>query len=94
METLEIVAIKKVLQDKQYVNRELYILRDLYHPNIIYLKHYFFTNSDKDVGHYHYNLIIVSINISKFSDKLLSRKLIKSHEFFCKTKETHSYSTC
>lgn len=34
-ETGEVVAIKKVYQDKRYKNRELQILRELDHPNII-----------------------------------------------------------
>ena len=48
LDTEEIVAVKKVLQDKQYKNRELEILKDLVHPNILGLKHHFFT-SDQDV---------------------------------------------
>lgn len=40
-ETGEIVAIKKVYQDRRYKNRELQILRELDHPCIIYLKHAF-----------------------------------------------------
>ncbi|EEF35933.1 conserved hypothetical protein [Ricinus communis] len=34
-ETGEIVAIKKVLQDKRYKNRELQIMQMLDHPNIV-----------------------------------------------------------
>ena len=49
METKEIVAIKKVLQDKGYKNRELQVLKDLVHPNIINLKHYFYTNANNKV---------------------------------------------
>ena len=49
METGEIVAVKKVLQDKNFKNRELQIIDEMVHPNIINLKEYFYTNSDKDV---------------------------------------------
>jgi len=42
-ETGETVAIKKVYQDKRYKNRELQIMKELYHPNVITLKHAFFT---------------------------------------------------
>ena len=42
------VAIKKVYQDKRYKNRELQIMRELYHPNVITLKHAFYTQGDKD----------------------------------------------
>lgn len=37
-ETKELVAIKKVLQDKRFKNRELQIMRKLSHPNIVKLK--------------------------------------------------------
>ena len=39
----EKVAIKKVYQDKRYKNRELQIMKQLYHPNVITLKHAFYT---------------------------------------------------
>ena len=41
-ETKELVAIKKVLQDKRFKNRELQIMRKLSHPNIVKLKWVFF----------------------------------------------------
>eukprot|EP01098_Paradermamoeba_levis_P012229 TRINITY_DN5306_c0_g1_i1.p1 TRINITY_DN5306_c0_g1~~TRINITY_DN5306_c0_g1_i1.p1 ORF type:complete len:325 (+),score=82.81 TRINITY_DN5306_c0_g1_i1:118-1092(+) len=43
----EVVAIKKVLQDKRFKNRELQIMKMLNHPNIIALKNNFFTNGEK-----------------------------------------------
>ena len=43
----EVVAIKKVYQDKRYKNRELQIMKELYHPNVINLKHAFYTQGDK-----------------------------------------------
>lgn len=46
-ETTEIVAIKKVFQDKRYKNRELSIMKELDHPNIIKLRHYFYTPGEK-----------------------------------------------
>lgn len=46
-ETSETVAIKKVFQDKRYKNRELEIMRELYHPNIVKLKHAFYSKGDK-----------------------------------------------
>lgn len=45
-ETGEIVAIKKVLQDKRYKNRELQIMHMLDHPNIVALKHCFYSTTD------------------------------------------------
>ncbi|KAI9923207.1 hypothetical protein PsorP6_002278 [Peronosclerospora sorghi] len=46
-ETGEIVAIKKVLQDKRFKNRELQIMRQLRHVNIVQLKHCFYCNGEK-----------------------------------------------
>ena len=48
LETGETVAIKKVLQDKRYKNRELQIMRILDHPNIVALKHCFYSSTEKD----------------------------------------------
>mmetsp|Transcript_32012 Transcript_32012/g.89625 ORF Transcript_32012/g.89625 Transcript_32012/m.89625 type:complete len:406 (+) Transcript_32012:66-1283(+) len=42
----EVVAIKKVLQDKRFKNRELQIMRLLSHPNVVQLKNSFFTNGE------------------------------------------------
>ena len=42
------MAIKKVLQDKRYKNRELQIMRMLNHPNVVALRHYFYTTTEKD----------------------------------------------
>jgi len=47
VETGETVAIKKVLQDKRFRNRELQIMKQLHHPNIVTLKHYFYQNGEK-----------------------------------------------
>ncbi|VFQ79050.1 unnamed protein product [Cuscuta campestris] len=48
LETGETVAIKKVLQDRRYKNRELQLMRLMDHPNVIYLKHCFFSTTPKD----------------------------------------------
>jgi len=49
--TGEVVAIKKVLQDKRFKNRELQIMRQLMkdgqHPNIVHLQHCFYSSGDK-----------------------------------------------
>merc|ERR1719392_408835 len=47
VETGESVAIKKVFQDKRYKNRELSIMKELRHPNVVELKHAFYTSGDK-----------------------------------------------
>jgi serine/threonine protein kinase len=51
VETGEVVAIKKVLQDKRFKNRELQIMRQLVkdsHPNIVALKHCFYSQVRSD----------------------------------------------
>ncbi|OIT30632.1 shaggy-related protein kinase epsilon [Nicotiana attenuata] len=48
LESGETVAIKKVLQDKRYKNRELQTMRLLDHPNIVSLKHCFFSTTEKE----------------------------------------------
>ncbi len=45
--TNETVAIKKVLQDKRFKNRELQIMRRLDHVNIIRLQYFFYSSGDK-----------------------------------------------
>ncbi|PQQ07483.1 shaggy-related protein kinase eta isoform X1 [Prunus yedoensis var. nudiflora] len=48
IETGETVAIKKVLQDRRYKNRELQLMRLMDHPNVVSLKHCFFSTTSKD----------------------------------------------
>ncbi|CAL9132541.1 unnamed protein product [Musa textilis] len=48
LETGEAVAIKKVLQDKRYKNRELQLMRSMDHPNVIPLKHCFVSTTSRD----------------------------------------------
>ncbi len=57
-ETGQIVAIKKVFQDKRYRNRELSILSELKHPNCIYLYYHFYTNSVDNSDEEYLNLIM------------------------------------
>ena len=44
----DILAIKRVFQDRRYINRELEILKEINHPNIIKLLHYFYTKDEKN----------------------------------------------
>ncbi|EIW70237.1 hypothetical protein TREMEDRAFT_29426 [Tremella mesenterica DSM 1558] len=41
------IAIKRVLQDKRFKNRELQIMRLVSHPNVVELKAFFYSNGDK-----------------------------------------------
>ncbi|KAH7529325.1 hypothetical protein FEM48_Zijuj05G0172400 [Ziziphus jujuba var. spinosa] len=46
LESGETVAIKKVLQDKRYKNRELQTMRLLDHQNVVSLKQYYFSTTE------------------------------------------------
>ncbi|CEH12755.1 glycogen synthase kinase [Ceraceosorus bombacis] len=46
-EEQEDVAIKKVLQDARFKNRELQIMRIVAHPNVVDLRAFFYSNGDK-----------------------------------------------
>ncbi|XP_048138057.1 shaggy-related protein kinase zeta isoform X2 [Rhodamnia argentea] len=48
LETGETVAIKKVLQDRRYKNRELQLMRVMDHPNVVSLRHCFFSTTNND----------------------------------------------
>ncbi|XP_044954759.1 shaggy-related protein kinase GSK2-like [Hordeum vulgare subsp. vulgare] len=48
LETGETVAIKKVLRDHRYKNRELQLMRSMDHPNAVSLKHCFFSTTSRD----------------------------------------------
>ncbi|KAE8789614.1 Shaggy-related protein kinase theta [Hordeum vulgare] len=56
LETGETVAIKKVLQDKRYKNRELQTMQLLDHPNVVQLKHHFFSTTER--GEVYLNLVL------------------------------------
>jgi glycogen synthase kinase 3 beta len=47
LETGETVAIKKVLQDRRFKNRELAIMSQLQHSNVIRLRHCFYSRDPK-----------------------------------------------
>ncbi|XBI41224.1 hypothetical protein VPH35_125705 [Triticum aestivum] len=47
-QTGQTIAIRKVLQDKQYKNRELRTKHLHDHPNVVALKHCFFSTTEKD----------------------------------------------
>lgn len=57
-ETGQIVALKKVFQDKRYRNRELSILSELNHPNCIILYHHFYSRSADNNDEEYLNLIM------------------------------------
>merc|ERR1712216_867336 len=57
VDTGEVVAIKKVLQDKRFKNRELQIMRILSHPCVVPLKHCFYSAGEKPDEQY-LNLVL------------------------------------
>ncbi|XP_058223819.1 shaggy-related protein kinase alpha-like [Rhododendron vialii] len=65
LETGEAVAIKKVLQDKRYKNRELQIMQVLDHPNVVQLKHRFFSTTEKDEVYLNLVLEYVSETVNR-----------------------------
>ncbi|XP_010317426.1 shaggy-related protein kinase eta isoform X2 [Solanum lycopersicum] len=48
LENGETVAIKKVLQDRRYKNRELQLMRTMDNPNVVSLKHCFYSTTSKN----------------------------------------------
>jgi glycogen synthase kinase 3 beta len=101
-ETNEFVAIKKVLQDKRFKNRELQIMRKLEHCNIVKLKYFFYSSGDKVsrpsiiIGtHIRSHKIIKTdarvIRVRQLSSVsvLRRRKYLRNNEF----KELHNRST-
>ncbi|ORY99053.1 kinase-like domain-containing protein [Syncephalastrum racemosum] len=56
--TGEEVAIKKVLQDKRFKNRELQIMRSVTHPNIVSLKAFFYSQGDSKKDEVYLNLVL------------------------------------
>lgn len=82
VETDEMVAIKKVLQDKRFKNRELQIMRQLVkqpHPYIVALKHHFVSKGSKSDDVY-LNLVLEFIpetiySISKYFNRYCDKSV-------------------
>ncbi|GMY09488.1 shaggy-related protein kinase theta [Fagus crenata] len=71
LETGESVAIKKVLQDKRYKNRELQIMRLLDHPNVVQLRHCFFSTTEKDEVYLNLVLEYISDTVYRVSKQYI-----------------------
>lgn len=79
VETGEVVAIKKVLQDRRFKNRELQIMRQLSlqtHPYVVTLKHYFVSKGSKPDEVY-LNLVLEYIPETIYS---VAKMFIRSKE--------------
>ncbi|KAM9920652.1 hypothetical protein OXX59_007072 [Metschnikowia pulcherrima] len=71
----EIAAIKRVLQDKRFKNRELQIMKLVHHRNVVDLKYYFYTNNDKDELYLNLILEFVPETLYKASHYYVSKRL-------------------
>ncbi|ONL99334.1 Shaggy-related protein kinase theta [Zea mays] len=76
LETDETVAIKKVLQDKRYKNRELQTMQLHDHPNVVQLKHHFFSTTQK--GEVYLNLVLEFVSetvyrVAKYYNRMNQR---------------------
>ena len=72
------VAIKKVLQDKRFKNRELQIMKMLDHTNVTTLLHYFYTEGEKAEETY-LNLVMDFVPQTVYS---MSRQYAKAKKAF------------
>ena len=72
------VAIKKVLQDKRFKNRELQIMKMLEHTNVTTLLHYFYTEGEKAEETY-LNLVMDFVPQTVYS---MSRQYAKAKKAF------------
>ena len=88
IQTGEVVEIKKVYQDRRYKNREYTLTKTLNHPNVIHLKHAFYTTGEKKDEMY-LNLVMnyVPNNLNKINKNYIQKKeqfpifLIKLYSF-------------
>jgi serine/threonine protein kinase len=54
----ERVAIKKVLQDPRFKNRELQIMRAVSHPNVVALRDFFYTSGESHADEVYLNVVM------------------------------------
>jgi len=58
METGQMLAVKKVFVDRRYKNRELSIMQELTHTNVIRLLEFFYTTHNERPGEVYLNLVL------------------------------------
>jgi len=58
LDTEETLAIKKVLQDKRFKNRELQMMKVVSHPNVVALKHFFYSKETEEDTDIYLNLML------------------------------------
>ena len=88
LHTGETIAIKKVYQDRRFRNREFSIMSILDHPNIVKVRHAFYTTGEK-LDEIYLNLVMnyVPENLNRINKSLAEKKkqldifLIKLYSF-------------
>lgn len=69
-----------MLQDKRFKNRELQIMKMMGHPNVVDLKHCFYTTTDKDEVHLSPPLLAPCLAQSRTRTRpYLARRPIRAH---------------
>ena len=86
----EKVAIKKVFQDRRYKNRELPIMQELHHPNIVELKSFYCTKAENCSDDEFYLNCIMEYVPQTLSD-LISQNRINHTKFDTMTLKIFSY---
>lgn len=69
------VALKKVLQDRRYKNRELEIMREVGHRNVVVLKWFFHTPGQKHETYLNLVMEFLPTSLSAFADSYSKRKM-------------------
>ena len=75
LHTGETIAIKKVYQDRRFRNREFSIMSLLDHPNIVKVRHAFYTTGEK-LDEIYLNLVMnyVPENLNRLNKSLFEKK--------------------
>ena len=98
----EIGAVKRVLQDKRFKNRELQIMKLVHHRNIADLKYYFYTNNEKNELYLNLILEFVPETLYKASHYYVSKRLnmpplevkLYTYQMFRALNYIHSQGIC
>ncbi|KAK6465349.1 ser/thr protein kinase [Scheffersomyces coipomensis] len=100
--TNELAAMKRVLQDKRFKNRELQIMKLVHHRNITDLKYYFYTNNDKNELYLNLILEFVPETLYKASHYYVAKRLsmpplevkLYTYQMFRALNYIHSQGIC
>uniref|UniRef100_A0A2K6G9B3 Glycogen synthase kinase-3 beta n=1 Tax=Propithecus coquereli TaxID=379532 RepID=A0A2K6G9B3_PROCO len=87
----ELVAIKKVLQDKRFKNRELQIMRKLDHCNIVRLRYFFYSSGEKVV---YPNLFLILVTLLCYQILFTLSVYLYMYQLFRSLAYIHSFGIC